>query len=121
MRPDWDITEEIHARYKKLGIKAQYIWVRGHQDDGTAVEELPIPARYNVIADKLAEKRNEKNTGGDTNRKTPMLPEARALLYLSKRPVTGKYLAKVREQAMLPKFKTYMKEKYGWNTRTEKK
>ena len=113
------MTEEINARYQELGIDAKYAWVKGHQDDEKAEEELPIPARYNVIADDLAEKRNEESIGCKTNHKTPMLPKARAYLFLDKKPVTGKYLAKVRERAMLPKFQAYMKEKYGWKTKTK--
>lgn len=119
LRPDWDMTDEINARYRKLEIEAKYVWVRGHQDDDNAEEELPVPARYNVIAEDLAEKRNEVSKGRKINQKTPMLPEARVYLFLDKRPVTGKYIAKVRERAMLPKFQMYMKEKHGWKTKTK--
>ena len=63
LRPDWDLTKEIHAQYENLEINVEYIWVRGHQDKDTAVEELPIPSQYNIKAENLAEKGNEMNPG----------------------------------------------------------
>ena len=76
LRPDWDVMEEINARYKRLGIDAKYVWVRGHQDDNKAEDELPVPARYNVIAANLTEKRNTGSIGRKSNKRTLMLPGA---------------------------------------------
>lgn len=58
------------------------------------VEELPIPAQYNIKADNLAEKRNIKSKREDTESIKPLLPESRVLLYLNGKPVTGNYTPK---------------------------
>ena len=37
LEPDWEIVEQIYETVKNIhGIRIQYEWVRGHQDDTTA-------------------------------------------------------------------------------------
>ena len=70
LRPDWDVTEETHARYEgKKFASATYIWIRGHQDDECSPEELPIQAQYNVKADELEGKINAQNRKSGTESK----------------------------------------------------
>ena len=115
LRSDWDVTEEIHERYGGNGEEqATFEWVKGHQDDEEMVIDLPIPAQYNVKADELAEKRNMKHQGGRTDKKTPMLPCTKAMMYLNGMPITGRYIKRVMEAAMLPGLQQYMREKHGW-------
>jgi hypothetical protein len=56
LAPDWDITEEIHKTFAQLQLMHQaFTWVKCHQDDDTSYDNLPVDAKYNVLADDLAD------------------------------------------------------------------
>lgn len=54
IKAKYDVTEQIYCTVTTYKLDASYHWVKGHQDDHTPVEELPIAAQLNVESDKLA-------------------------------------------------------------------
>ena len=54
LTPEYDLTEEIFVTHSNYNIKATFCHVKGHQDDNQDIEDLSIPAKLNVYADKLA-------------------------------------------------------------------
>jgi hypothetical protein len=56
----WDLLVDIqHALRELPGIDLTY--VKGHQDDKKAYDRLPLMARLNVDADRLAGKYNKEH------------------------------------------------------------
>jgi threonine dehydrogenase-like Zn-dependent dehydrogenase len=51
--PEWDVLQAIVQAIQEFGTVAM-IHVKGHQDEGNANRRLPLLARLNVQADKLA-------------------------------------------------------------------
>lgn len=85
LTPDYDLTETIFQQHS--GLTASYRWVRGHQDKTVPLKSLPVEARYNVMADELAD---EPVTNPNI---TPvMFPATSAALLLSNTLVTSRYI-----------------------------
>eukprot|EP00957_Ditylum_brightwellii_P124271 9472883-Ditylum_brightwellii.AAC.1 len=47
---DYDIAKEIHT-VQKSGLDIQASWVKAHQDNNKAIDQLPLEAQLNVRAD----------------------------------------------------------------------
>jgi hypothetical protein len=54
LQPDWDIIREIQLAIRDLRRPSTFAYVKGHQDDHHAYEDLSLEARLNVDADSLA-------------------------------------------------------------------
>lgn len=53
-KSEFDITKKIFLTARNANINASYKWVKGLQDDNTPINELPIEAQLNILADTLA-------------------------------------------------------------------
>ena len=54
LEPSWDVIQVIVRILKKME-NASLDHVKGHQDDHSNIEDLPLPARLNISADQLAD------------------------------------------------------------------
>eukprot|EP00957_Ditylum_brightwellii_P006749 512211-Ditylum_brightwellii.AAC.1 len=54
LEPDWDVVVRVADALKQYVDILTITHVNSHQDDNTPLEELSLPARLNVAADRLA-------------------------------------------------------------------
>ena len=52
--PDYDLWELSNGILRTLPLHLECEWVKSHQDEETAVQDLDLPARLNVSADRCA-------------------------------------------------------------------
>eukprot|EP00957_Ditylum_brightwellii_P091910 6998322-Ditylum_brightwellii.AAC.2 len=72
-----------------MNIKADFEYVKGHQDDDIHYEELDLPAQLNIDVDFLAV--NYRTTKGMKCIKVTRLPINNAQLHASDSTITSKY------------------------------
>eukprot|EP00957_Ditylum_brightwellii_P211763 15366575-Ditylum_brightwellii.AAC.1 len=54
LEPDWDAVAQVADTLKQYNNLITITHVKGHQDDNKPLEELTMPARFNVTTDFLA-------------------------------------------------------------------
>lgn len=85
-------------------------WVKGHQDNEVA--ELSVAARYNIIADELA---NLAHNDRAFQTQSPVnLPAAKCTFYVDDHPIQSHYSKVITHAFTLPAYKTYIAERHGW-------
>jgi hypothetical protein len=55
IKSEFDVTEQIYRTTTPYGIQSTYKWVRGHQDQNAAYDDLDLEAQLNLDAVKYAE------------------------------------------------------------------
>ena len=119
LQPDWDLIEEIYTTYQHLDIaKVRFQWIKGHQDSDTPYDELPIPAQFNVDADRFATEYMETNP--NERRISPLVPSAKCLLQIRNSTIHGHYTEKIREAASIHDLFGYLRHKYDWSKQITK-
>jgi hypothetical protein len=105
--PEWDLLVEIHASLRCLpGVAVVY--VKGHQDTGQAVEQLPLMAQLNVEADTRA---NLYQTQFGSHRSQVLMSNcAGAHLATSVGTITAKYKEVLLEKSTSPEIRQYVQE-----------
>ena len=71
---------QIHTNVQTYEIDAKFTWVKGHQDQTTATNELPLEAVMNIEADDLAAQRYDEQPLSKT--KCDLLPACPAALHV---------------------------------------
>ena len=113
---EWDLLVEIQASLRCLpGVAVVY--VKGHQDTGRAVEQLPLMAQLNVEADALA-RTLFQNQFGSHRSQVIMSNCAGAHLVTSSGTITAKYKEVLLEKLTSPQLRRYIQEKNNWQDAT---
>ena len=55
MKADYDIESLLRQAISIMKADISAEWIKGHQDEHTAIDDLSHPAQMNVAADELAE------------------------------------------------------------------
>ncbi len=73
-------------------------WVKAHQDDTVPVPSLPLKAKLNILADKLASDYTAhiRNPGKQPRSNPMFFPTAKVSLLVNGQRVTSKYMASTR-------------------------
>ena len=109
---EWDVLIEIQDALRELpGVDITY--VPGHQDDRVPYAQLPLLARLNVDADRLA---------GDYHRdhgaRRPfafMAPSTGAFLVTDDGTLTSAFSSELRSRSTSPGLEEYMRTKNNWD------
>jgi hypothetical protein len=88
MDSEWDVLAEIRRTIQELdaNVKPDYNWIKGHQDETTPYNELPLKAQLNCDADALADEYIREVTIDFT--KTPIMPTSGCQLHLPPGTIT---------------------------------
>jgi hypothetical protein len=112
LEADWDLRNEIKATLKLIGRPHTFSHVKGHQDSGTSVESLDLPAQLNVEADHGA---NAFRAAYPAHRPlVPRLGHNRAQLHIGGRTINGKYRQEIRLAKSEGPLRAYIMRKYSW-------
>ena len=112
LQPEWDVLNEIWHTVKAWpGLRIAH--VKGHQDDTTPAELLPIEAILNVQADALAS--NFLRQDPTPRYQCHLFPNTHAHLHLEDGTVTYRYAVRIRNAECDPPMIAHLKEKYDWS------
>jgi hypothetical protein len=90
------ITRANLAKFTDVEV----VWVKGHQDDNTPYDDLPLLAQLNVDCDTAAKKHLREGTH-PTSRPAP-LPDAKATLFFGTNMVTTEINEQIQYAAQAP-------------------
>ena len=117
LAPEYDLTEEIYCTHRKYNIEATFCHVKGHQDDDQDIDDLTLPARLNVYADRLASRFYKE--GSPSNPRVLMSPSHRAHLLIQGVSITNDYNYQLLRAHTEPHYIHYLQDKFGWDITTE--
>ena len=112
-RSEFDITEQIYRTSQIHRIKANYEWVRSHQDDNAPIEDLSIHARLNVHADHLAGDYQLRK--GKFRPLVHIMPSCPAMVSIRNISVTSNIFKHLVKAYVEPRYIGYLQDKYNWN------
>jgi hypothetical protein len=114
LQPDWDVTNEIIVTLQELKIQPILEHVKGHQDDHTPYDDLPLEAQLNVDADHEA---GYYQTMFPAKRPIiPRLPHNRVQLHLSNKVISSKLKQSIRDAFTVPPYMEYLKKRNHWSS-----
>ena len=87
-------------------------WVKGHQDDDTAYNDLPIESQLNVNCDKAAKLHLREGT--KPNQPPKPIAGSKAMLYLGGYMVTTDINQQIWMAGQSRKMLAYAADKFGW-------
>ena len=109
---EWDLLVEIQDTLRELpGVDLTY--VKGHQDDRTPYERLPLMAQLNVDADRLAGEFQREC--GAQRPFTFMAPNTGALLVTDCGTITSRFKQELINRSTGPGLEEYIRVKNGWD------
>ena len=118
MASEWDIIAEIRQTHHDIPVnKPTFHHVKGHQDNDTPYEELPLRAQLNVDADQLAEDWLNTHPEFD-HRKVPVLPTSGCQLNGLDGTITYNMKQATRQARTIPALGNKLMEKYDWDSQT---
>ena len=97
-------------------IKATLIHIKGHQDNHTSYNDLPLLAQLNVDADLLADRFYHE--GPLSTPHAPVLPACPETLSIRGVSITNDYERQLIRAYTEPTYISYIQEKYKWNDET---
>ena len=109
---DYDVESLLRQTVTPMHPNVKAMWIKGHQDEHTSMEELSHPSLLNVAADELAEFAYEACESSQEN--PPPFPTTRISLIIAGKRVTSKMTHQVEEAIHLPHLKQYRNHKYSW-------
>ena len=92
--------QQLATASAKLGIRPNYVHVKGHQDKETPYHQLSLLARLNVDADKLAGQ--FLSSGPNVHRLAPLLTQTKAHLDIAGVTITSNHRYAVRQASTGP-------------------
>ena len=119
-KTDFDVWNEASELTKELGTSVCAKWVKGHQDkhiEGvySGIGPISLEAKFNILTDRLAEKRRESST--ITFHNIPFQTEKATLIFNSA-IVTTHIATHVTMAKSAPAMMKYIKEKTDWTEAT---
>jgi hypothetical protein len=113
---DFDLESGILDIIATLGISFQYLHIKSHQDDKTAVHLLPWAAQMNVHADALAT--DYLDNYADPSKLVPFIPASQASLTIHGTTITRRYAQRLRQAANSPRICKRLMARNAWNIQT---
>jgi hypothetical protein len=95
LRPSWDILQSI-CQHITINPTLQLQHVKGHQDATTEFDDLPLPAKLNVEADKLATSFHQTSIHADVQ--GPLIPGTGCQLLIDDKAITSHQRRKIRQR-----------------------
>ena len=90
----------------------EIIWTRGHQDDNTPFEDLPLLAQLNVECDQAAKRHLRE--GLRPSQPPKITPGSRAALVLNNNIVTTNLEEQINDAIHRPRLMEYVANKFEW-------
>jgi hypothetical protein len=112
LTPDWDVLNEIRHSLQALPFPPTIQHIKGHQDQQTPYEFLPLSAQLNVDADAAAGAFQDQH--GCDRPHVPMFPHAGAQLQIHQGTVTHNYKSSIRYAAHGPPLLQYIQQRNSW-------
>jgi hypothetical protein len=116
LKSEQDVIDAIYNITHGSMFELQLKWVRGHQDDTTQFNSLPLPAQLNCEADRQASQ-YEFTPQHSLSPVTP-LPGTPCQLIIHGKSITGKLKRRVHDAATLPQLMNYLRDKFEWSAET---
>jgi hypothetical protein len=116
LRSEYDVTEQIYRTQAAYNIKATFYWVKGHQDNNQAYEELPLEAQLNIDADELAGEFQEEY--GKFRPLVHVLPSCPAMLAIRGISITSNYRKQLIRAYVEPQYIQHLQYKFQWSDDT---
>ena len=113
-KSEFDITEQIFLTAREANINASYEWVKGHQDDNAPIDELPIEAQLNILADTLAGE--YQHLHGSFRPLAHLLPSCPAMVSIRGISVTSNIFKQLVRAYTEPRYIDYLQEKFNWSS-----
>jgi hypothetical protein len=114
LQPDWDVTNVIIATLKDMKITPVFEHVKGHQDDHTPYDDLPLDAQLNVDADQEAG--NYQQQFPAIRPQIPRLPHNRVQLHIHNKVISSKIKQSIRDAFTVPPYMEYLKRRNQWSS-----
>jgi hypothetical protein len=115
---EYDVTEQIYRAQAAYNIKATFYWVKGHQDNNKAFDELPLEAQLNIDADELAGKFQDEY--GKFRPLIDVLPSCPAMLAIRGISITSNYRKQLIRAYVEPQYIQHLQYKFQWSDKTIK-
>ena len=113
IKSEWDVINEIAVSIEKLSTEVHYKWIKSHQDDVSAYNDLSPEAQLNCDADALAGDHYQDMLQPE-NREPP-LPSNPIQLLIDDNSITSKYKSKIRVASTFPALKEYLCHRFDWD------
>ena len=114
LKSEWDIINAIIQTLKVIPTPIKLQWVKGHQDEWQDYSQLPLTAKLNCEADRLAALHyNQIMNPVMHEHPSPFNP---VQLIIRSNSVTNKYRGKMRIAAALPSIQEHTCKKFHWHS-----
>jgi hypothetical protein len=114
---DADLISMIATLRGELRCRFQSVWVKGHQDNLTSYDHLPISARLNIDADYLATRYRQRGRL-KSSEKVPHENSQQCSIEVNGVRLTGQYDECIRYHVNGYHLRQYMQERNVWNDST---
>jgi hypothetical protein len=119
LAPSWDVLQRITKNLRKFREEESSLrWIPSHQDDKTPIEQIPLDARLNVRADKLAGQFQQQSPHHQHDFDPPMIEGARCHLVINDYVTESKHKHIARDVLREKAIFRYMQTKYKWTDTT---
>jgi hypothetical protein len=108
-----DLESGILEILRRLPFKLSLNHVKGHQDEATAVEDLPWEAQMNCHADEYAT--DYLDNWSEPSKIVPFIPASNASISIAGATITRNVARRLRLAAGSPDIEKHLKHKHGWN------
>jgi hypothetical protein len=112
--PDWDVTSMLFDSINLLRTKPTETWIKSHQDDDTAYEDLRLSARLNVDADELADEYIQAHPDPHNYNRALHFPNTGATIENIHGSLTGQYKSEIRDAYSWPGLRSYLTRRFQW-------
>ena len=110
---DWDVLQAIVTKLQTLPTTPSLRYVRGHQDDHTPYDQLPLPAQLNVDADKLAGEYQYSPRQNPTI--VPLITGNTVQIQLPSGTITSKLKSNLRKASSYSSMKAHIQKANKWS------
>jgi hypothetical protein len=113
---DYDLESGILYLLQTIPLTLQFIHVKSHQDDDTAVNLLPWEAQMNVKADHLATDYLENYS--TPSKIIPFIPPSQASLTIQGETITRRFTNRLRTAGSSPPIRQRIMKRNNWTKQT---
>ena len=109
---EYDVIQRLATVLDDAPSHLQVIHIKAHQDDDKPVESLSVPARLNVMADKLATKAVQE---GSSRTRVSMIPGTEVLVHTTTGTITRRMAQTARYDKGSGEIRKHIQQKHKWN------